>query len=160
MPDVAVAFQFKVPGQQPLAMALQRFAANISDFTTYFNDYLLPAWYAHMEDVYATEGSASGQRWAPLTAAYAAWKIKHFPGMPIGVLSGATMNALTSATDANTILNISKRQMVVGTSMPYALYLQLGTRRMKARPPLRLTEDFAITAGKLLQEFGHAAEKA
>lgn len=159
MPGPTFVLRIEIPGQAPLIRGLSRFAEGINDFSPYWQDYLLPAWYRSVGSHYETQGATTGERWAPLTARYAAWKQKHWPGMPIGVLTGDTKASVTNQSDANAVVTISPKQLTVGTRVPYAMYLQRGTKRMVARPPLRASDMFATQAARLLQEFGVKAAK-
>lgn len=145
---------FQIPGLDSRTVALQRFSDKISDFTPFWNDYFVPNWYAMMSQQFRTEGGFTGSPWAPLTATYAAWKQKHWPGQPIGVLTGAARDSLTVLGDEHAILTISKDSFAVGSDLGYPIYLQLGTRKMAARPPLRVDDIFLMEVGKLLQRFG------
>jgi hypothetical protein len=62
-----------------------------SDLRPFWNEVLAPRYFALVQDGFALSGlkrEANGQfvggtRWAPLSPRYAAWKFKHFPGLPI-----------------------------------------------------------------------------
>lgn len=166
-----------LPGQPALSVALSRYTDFLSNFTVFWADYFVPLWYAYMVFQYTSSGGDTGAPWAPLTASYAAWKEKHFPGQPIGVLTGATRDALTHPNAPGSVLTIARDQFAVGTDLPYPIFLQLGTGRrgrsaglrryrgythgggggMVPRPPMRVTPDFMVQVGKALQEFAHDA---
>lgn len=152
--DAPIVFTMTMPGQPALRLALQRFAEGISDWSVYWQDYFLPNWYRSIDTNFTTQGATSGDRWAPLSMKYDAWKQKHWPGLPTNVLSGALRESLTFPEDANAVLKISPTSLTVGTSVSYGMYVQMGTRRMPKRPVLRINEGFALQAMKLLQEFG------
>jgi hypothetical protein len=158
---MANAFPIKLtialPGQPALSVALSRYSDFMTNFTVFWTDYFVPLWYAHMVFQYTSQGADTGPAWPALTARYAAWKMKHFPGQPIGVLTGATRESLTHPTAAHSILTITKDAFIAGTDLPYPIFLQLGTSRMRARPPMRVTPDFMTQVGKALQEFAHDA---
>jgi phage gpG-like protein len=61
-------------------------------------------------------------------------------GHGILVDSGRLMNSLAVSSSSDAIREMDAKWMVYGTSVPYAGYHQTGTRKMVARPPLRLTE--------------------
>lgn len=154
MQSTPVVFTMTMPGQPAVQLALQRFSAGISDWTIYWEDYFLPAWYRSIDTNFVTQGGSTGGQWAALSLRYAAWKQKHWPGLPTNVLSGALRESLTFPGDVNAVREISPTKLTVGTSVSYGSYVQLGTRRMPKRPVLRISETFAIQAAKLLQEFG------
>jgi hypothetical protein len=74
-------YTVSMPGQETYARALQRFAADISDWTPFWSDYFRDAWYRHVDTHYTTQGRSTGEEWAPLSEAYGAWKHKHWPGI-------------------------------------------------------------------------------
>lgn len=152
--DVPIIFTISMPGQPQVRLALQRFADGIKDWTVFWQDYFLPSWYRSLDTNFTTAGGATGNPWPPLSVKYQAWKQKHWPGLPTNVLSGALRESLTFPNDANAVLTVTPTSLTVGTNVSYGRYVQLGTRRMPARPVLRISETFAIQAAKLLQEFG------
>ncbi len=154
-------FTIAVPGQEAFVTALQRFAESITDFTPFWFSYFLPTWFAYISQSYASQGGSTGSDWSPLSAAYAAWKAKRWPGQPIGVLTGRTRSSLTTLNDPNAVLEMQPQAFAVGTKLDYPIFLQLGTARMPARPPMRITQQFAsVEVAKLLQKFGHDTLKA
>lgn len=154
MADAPLQITVSLPGQEPVRVALSRFNENIADWTNYWNGYFKPAWYRHVTAHYETQGASTGSRWQMLSPRYDAWKQKHWPGLPIGVLTGATRESLTFPDDVNAVWKATPTALEVGTSVPHASFLQTGTKKMPARPPLRVTSDFVVLMGRLLQEFG------
>jgi phage gpG-like protein len=54
---------------------------------------------------------------------------------PILKASGALEESLTKPTDRNTIATVlNRKSLLLGTKLPYAPYLQFGTKKMPARP--------------------------
>lgn len=171
--SVPFKFTLAMPGQVPMSMALQRFADEIADWSLFWSDYFRDAWYRHVQVHYETQGRSTGEGWPALSEAYGAWKQKHWPGLPIGVLSGATRESLTFPDDSNAVWDPAPTALTVGTKVPYALFLQLGTQGagkaaglrqyrtyrygagggMPPRPPLRINTEFALTMGRLMQEY-------
>ena len=83
-----------IPPLKEFQFRVSRFTKGVGDFTTYFEG--LGVWFkARMGDVFGSEGKASGSRWPDLTEAYAKWKQEHYPGRPIGVLTGALRASMT-----------------------------------------------------------------
>jgi phage gpG-like protein len=89
---------------------------------------------------FAGEG-ASGRsgKWADLTDKYGTWKAKHFPGRPILELTGRLRESLVDGS-ADSIEILNTRFLFVGSSVPYAGFLQEGTSRMVRRPPISPTD--------------------
>ena len=105
------------------------------------------AWEPMAEDFHAAEAqifAEQGPGYAPLRPRYAAWKAKHYPGMPILVRTGALELSLTDPTADGAIYEINPTSMELGTDLKtrdghYTLGMlhQTGTRRgMPARPPV------------------------
>jgi phage gpG-like protein len=178
--DSPLKFSVAMPGEQILEVALQRFSKDIDDFTPFWEDYFLPAWYRSVDTNFTTRGASTGAAWPALSAAYDQWKQKHWPGLPPNVLSGALRESLTVKGDVNSILEISNTSLKVGTVVPYAMFVQMGTGRrgaaagrrkykgythgmgggMPARPVLRVQQEFVLMVAKLLQEFGVKTARA
>lgn len=159
--EAPIVFRLQAPGQESVRLALSRFSDKVSDFQPYWQDYFRPAWLRSVTMHYESQGATSGEPWPPLSEAYGAWKQRHWPGMPIGVLSGATRESLTFPDDANAIWEARPESLTVGTRVPWAYVQQMGapSRNMPKRPPLRISDEFAMTAMRQLQAFGAAAAK-
>ncbi len=99
-----------------------------------------------------TEGGFGGQGWAQLSADYAAWKARHYPGRKILSRTGALRRAATtprrSATPMRLVLSIEP-YMVDGRTVEPG-WFQAGTPRMPARPlifePLPAAAEAALMA--------------
>ena len=78
-------------------------------------------------------------RWAPLSPQYAAWKVRHFPGKPLLVRSGAMKAGFTweARKRSMRIINRVKAGQKSG-SKPRWTYHQEGTRTMPARQMLQV----------------------
>jgi phage gpG-like protein len=79
----------------------------------------------------------SGQ-YAPLSPKYKLRKSTILPGRPILVLRGDLRDSVVDVT-SKSIVKISKDNAIVGTTVPYAGFIQGGTGKMPARPFLALT---------------------
>ncbi len=166
-------FSIDLPGQERVTRALSRFGDQISNWQPFWEEWFKPAWYRTITLHYETQGASTGGAWPPLSEAYGIWKQKHWPGLPLGVLSGATRESLTFPDDPHAIWEATPTSLTVGTRVPYALFLQMGTGRrgsatvarrsksythgagggMPARPPLRVNDEFMNLMGSLMQEF-------
>lgn len=67
--------------------------------------------------LFANDGEG---RWDPLTKPYAAWKARHYPGLPMNVLTGALRDSLTVPGSKYSVRDISDEQLVIGTRDPVA----------------------------------------
>lgn len=78
-------------------------------------------------------------KYAPLSPAYAIRKNRFAPGRPILVIDGRLRESVVNNT-SDSIVKITKDSAVVGTTVPYAGFIQRGTRKMPARPFLAITK--------------------
>lgn len=161
--------QMTAPNAKAINVALSRFGGLISDFEPFFREDLAPAIFDKVASNFKTEGShsgggggrdaggrflAAGGLWKPLSPTYAAWKAKHFPGMPIMRRTDRLFRSLTydgGRVGPEGIARFGKRSAEIGTSVPYGILHQRGTRHMPARPVLVLVS--SETAGRLLHRF-------
>lgn len=95
-----VQLRFDVAGDVQLSRAfltLGREAEDMSEPLARMGQHIRAA----VGEQFATEGGRTGG-WQRLSSAYEAWKDEHFPGLPIGVLSGGMRSAALSP-DAVTV---------------------------------------------------------
>jgi hypothetical protein len=135
-------FKMSVPGVEPVRVKLQGFTTAIGDFTPFWRDYAAPLLFDRAQRNIETRGGFAPYAWAPLSPGYAAWKAKRFPSQ-----------GLMRRTD-----RVSKTHAEMGTSVPYAMHHQRGTRRMPQRVILPLAN--SETWGRLLQRFVMDVRKA
>lgn len=148
-----------LPGMAALAVSANRFADEVSDFRPFWNGPFKAFWYEERRRDFATEGRATGSAWAPLSPAYAKWKSEHFPGKAILTRSGQLRASLEGPSADGSVWRDEPKALTVGTTVPYGIYHQTGTRRMPQRPPLRIDQAFRRVVGKQLQAFVVAAWK-
>lgn len=105
------------------------------------------------EEQFTSEGvRLTGQPWQPLNPAYEAWKARHFPGQPILRRTGE-MEALLIGTPMN-IERVTRNSGEFGARSNVLGWHQRGTfnqdgsRRMPARPVVRLTKDLTVSLTK------------
>jgi phage gpG-like protein len=112
-----------------------------------------PLWPPVIEEFYLiereqfdTEGAAGGQRWAPLSPAYRAWKEIHYPGEPILQRDHELVDSLTDPEAAGAILQPREDELILGTSIPHARIHQ-----RRGRPPINFSESQKRRIQKALQ---------
>ncbi len=133
--------------------ALIAYNNNLHDLSRYFEHYALPAIRTSIGEQFDRSGAHEGlPAWAPLSARYARYKARRYPGAPILVRSGRLRDALAEITN-DTIATIEPTRLVYGTSVPYAIYHQRGTRKMPARPILRLSNPLKSRLMRLLRDY-------
>jgi len=97
MADPAIKFSLTTePPIEGMVWALDQMADGVSDFSTLFEGFG-SIFRGFMQQQFATEGSFGAGGWSVLTKTYALWKEEHYPGRPIGVLTGALRKAMTGA---------------------------------------------------------------
>jgi len=106
----------------------------------------------HIPRQFAARGTP--KRWASLSAKYAAWKAKYYPGRPLLVLSGR-MKAGFRWKARKRSLQIINRVTAgqKGNNTPRWRWHQDGTPRMPARPMLQVTDKDLAELSRLI--FAH-----
>lgn len=130
-------FVFDVVGEKQFARAFSRFGDQIKDFRPLW-DKIVGSFRRIEAEQFGSEGGTGSGGWRPLSPQYAAWKAQHYPGAPILVRKGALKASLVGIT-GYTIDRRTPDSLLIGTSIPYALYHQKGTGRMPARKPIELS---------------------
>lgn len=145
-------FKLEIAGQVQMDRGIARFADGVTDYR--------PIWpvieddfYAQEKDQFKTEGAEGGEKWQELSAAYWEWKEAHYPGKPILQRTGDLERSLTSGSDPNAVRREERKTLTLGSRVPYALYHQLGTKRMPARPEIQLPEAFKRTTMHHMQTY-------
>lgn len=143
------------PPLKELQFRLSRFSDNISDFSSFFAG-LGPWFKARMGDVFGSEGAASGPRWADLTPAYVKWKQEHYPGRPIGVLTGALRSSMTGGAGYSQTITKKAASFGMSGSSPALPY---GSHFAERRPVLRMPPKWGRETQKLAHEWVIAEER-
>lgn len=149
----ALRLTLGLPGLPALSVGLSRLRTDISDWTKFWTERFAPFFYRMVQQDFVLEGGASGASWAALSPAYAAWKAQHFGGRGILVRSGALKASVSGPDAAGAIFRPGPTALEIGTSVPYAMYHQIGGARLPQRPPLRVNAAFMSVVGKDLQKF-------
>jgi len=145
-------FRLEIAGEVQMDRGIARFADGVADYR--------PIWpvieddfYAQMKDQFKSQGSAGGDKWAPLSPEYADYKEAHFPGKPILERTGALLDSLTNPNSPNGVRIEERKTLTLGSRLPYALFHQVGTKKMPARPEIQLTEAFKRTTMHHVQQY-------
>ena len=131
---------YKIEGQDKLNDALEALELTFKDFRPLFRD-AAKLFYEFEKEAFETEGesSAAGE-WAELSPLYELLKEQQFPGKTILRRSDALFRSLTQPNARGSIRRVTETELVIGTTIDYALYHQTGTSRMPARPIIALTQ--------------------
>lgn len=90
---------------------------------------------------FMSEGAAGGAKWAPLKKPYADYKEVAYPGQPILQATSELRESLIETDALGAVVRPGQEELVIGTSIPYGLFHQRGTRRgLPRRPPINLSE--------------------
>jgi len=84
---------------------------------------------------FASEGRAEGTPWPPRRSS----RVGAQHAAPLLIRTGALRDSLVGPS-AGHIEEMDERLLTLGTRVPYAIFHQLGTRHMPARPIIVLTE--------------------
>ena len=149
----ALELTIALPGQDTLTVGLTRLRATISDWRPFWTDYLGPSIYRWIAQEFVTEGGQSSGGWAALSPRYAAEKAA--AGYPNAILvhSGALRASLADPDGPGSVFEATATSLQVGTNVPYGIFHQTGTRKMPARPPVKLTPAFMASIGRSLQRW-------
>lgn len=143
---------YKIQGTDRLLNSLERLDLSFKDFRPLFNEASRLV-YEFEKDAFASEGSTSKVgRWKPLTRAYAQWKEKKAPGKPILELTGTLKRSLTRPNARGSVRRVTEDELTIGTSIPYGIFHQTGTRKMVARPPFAQTKQQERQIVKILRD--------
>jgi|GEM_PF-730631 len=147
-------FKMDIAGEVQLDRGIARFAEGVGDYRPIW-PVIADDFYAEEKEQFASEGSAGGEAWTPLSPAYAGWKEVHFPGMPIMQRTGDLERSLTSAGDPNSVRVETRKALTLGTRVPYAIYHQSLDPRTKLprRPIIMLTNAFKAATMRNIQAY-------
>lgn len=84
---------------------------------------------------FSTQGAAEGTPWAPLSAAYAAWKEQHFPGRPLLVQTARMRGEMLNPA----AFEVTEQRMVYEVDERKAYWHQTGAGHNPARPMVVLS---------------------
>ena len=121
----------EVEGNEKLQLAFRGIVGTIEDFTPIFA--AVESWFFEVETDMFQSGGATNKsgKWKELSSAYEEVKVKRFGTAALlqgaNVATERTKKSLTRKT-ADTVIQKSKDEMAIGTSVPYAKHIQ------KARP--------------------------
>ena len=142
-----------VDGGERIDFMLSRFGAGVTNFLPFWQMWFMPRFISDVQAGFESEGEPVGG-WAALSPAYAAWKMRKFPGRKILELTGRLKRSLTlegGGLGPDGIYEEGPTSLTVGTSVPYARFHQMGTPKMPQRRFLWLSNEQAY--GKLLHRY-------
>lgn len=143
-------FTFAVEGEAQVDRTLARFADNVDDATPVWNK--LADRFAVIETrQFDSEGAYGSGGWPALSAKYAAWKARHYPGAPILTRTGALRQSLTERPFGVEV--IEPGSMTIGSGSDVGRYHQGGAGNLPQRRPVELPENERRTWVRMIQRF-------
>ena len=98
-------------------------------------------WTERIDKAFSSKGKSIGYDWPNLNKKYAAWKNRYFPNRPLLVLRGHLRDSLTNESSRQMVFNrAGGRQLIIGTRIKYAKFHQYGTKKMPARPFVKVDQ--------------------
>lgn len=135
---MSVAIRIDVDGVEAMNQRLQGWSRRMDDWRPIWRD-VATDFRRTTRAMFAGEGRVDDlDRWRPLSRAYAAQKARTHPGRGILVRTGRLRR---EASHPRTRATPDELTLTIQT--PYAGYHQRGTRRMPARPVIRLAKNRA-----------------
>jgi len=92
-------------------------------------------------------------KYPPLSENYAEYKKKKVGIKPILVFNGDLRDSVTKARDSNNIRSIGKTSLVQGSKVPYARYVQEGTKKMPERKYYFIDNAQAIRFTRIIDDY-------
>ena len=137
-------FSFQVTGVDETLKGLTSVLGNVQDLTPFWRDVWAPRYFAVVQDLFNTSGSARGAMgrftsgpWARWSPKYAVWRKQNAPGGSILTLSGRLRESLRwsgAGLGPEGYFEATPTSVEFGTTVPYARFHQYGTSKMPARP--------------------------
>ena len=135
-----VKIRFEVANEVQFSRAFEFAQEKQADFTHPF-ELMSDDFYKSMSEVFSSEGAYEERKhWQELSPAYAAWKMRHYPGKKILERTGRLKRSLTVKGGEDSVSNITPSELAIGTRVPYAILHQMGTKRLPQRKIIELTE--------------------
>jgi phage gpG-like protein len=120
-------------GARQLEGEIGRMVARIRDLSPVWPE-AYEMWRGHERTLFATQGRSAGLLWPGLSARYAAWKARFFPGKTLLRRSDRLYASLTAPYHSDQVYRPGLRSLEVGTQVPYAAHLESGKGRWWQRP--------------------------
>jgi len=134
---------------ETVTKSLANFAAAISDQGEALRE-IADDFREMMAERFASEGRAEGTPWAERKSRSRVGAVRPSTGSgprakprgepPLLIRTGALRDSLTRRGAAGSFEELDETTLALGSRMPYAIFHQLGTRHMPARPLIVLTE--------------------
>ena len=146
--------QVQIKTTPQLNILVRRIDLLIENLTDGFDwESLAPIVAEAAERIFASQGRGG---WPQLSAAYARWKAKNYPGKGILDLTGAYRNAATQIGAPHNAITTTENSLTYGVEgLDYPVFHESGTDRLPARPVFDLLaedEDLSSNVKEALSE--------
>lgn len=122
---------YSIQNDREFGAAIERAASQVSDLRVAFG-LIARDWFKSNKAQFSLKGSGQYQ---PLSEKYAIRKAKKHGNKPILVATGRLRDSLTNQGTDESIIRITEKSMILGTTVPYGVYHQSDAPRSKI--PLR-----------------------
>ncbi len=130
----------KVEGQDKLLDALEEMELTFKDFRPLFRE-AAKLFYEFEREAFESEGGTSeAGEWEELSPLYELIKEQRYPGKTILRRTDALFRSLTQPNARGSIRRVTETELLIGTSIDYAIWHQTGTANMPERPIIALTD--------------------
>lgn len=146
-----LTFTATVTGADKAAAELTALSGKMQNLRGLFEQVLEPDIYEWQTERFDAEGKP--ERWARLSARYAAWKARRYPGRRILEREGLLREGLTRRGGRFQVRRVTDASLELGTSAPYAQFHQFGTRRMPRREIVTITGDDERRWARLAEDY-------
>lgn len=147
MPKISI----QVDGKAEFDRVFKRLDANFSDLTSVWEAVKQEFWQIEKEQFDSQGASGAGGKWQSLADSTRAQKIRKYGRFePILVASGRLKKSLTGQT-SDTVLNVTKNSLEVGSRLPYSKYHQRGGKRLPQRKPISFSDRQKLRMQKRIQ---------
>jgi phage gpG-like protein len=139
---------------QRMAVAFERAGAELAKVGRFVFPKLIPVFEAEAKRQFDARGRGPNEgKWAPLSAQYAEWKAKRYPGKGILERTGTLRAALTQSSSGFAEREWSDSQFNFGTrNVQWASYHQVGAGKMPPRPPFDFGPEMETALNKATRE--------
>jgi len=141
MPDGLTIKLLNAPEfDRKISAALKAVKSLFPEFTVIAN-----MWYKDNRQIFDLKSAGQYEDYKPgkkgRPSPYMIYKRKHAKGLnnnfyPLLKFSGKLAASITNPSAPGAVRSITATSLVLGTQIPYAIYHQLGTKNMPARPPI------------------------
>jgi len=150
-----VVISIETIGHERFIRGFNRYVQKIKDFRKVFRMIAEDFWDMEQE-IFDAEGKP--EVFPPLSKNYKRWKDTHYPGRKIMQLKYRLIKSLTAKDQGksqDSVLDVRKKSMEIGTRVPYAIKHQMGHGDLPVRKIVQLTEPRKVKWSKMIHEWAY-----